>query len=55
VERSVTEALDVASIFLTLKENQEEEKLPGLRDELLALLGRDQGNKTRWECLKYHV
>jgi hypothetical protein len=30
--------------------NHEEDKLPLLRDELPTLLGRDQGNNTRWEC-----
>jgi hypothetical protein len=38
-------------LFLTLRENHEEEKLLDLRDDLPALLGRDQGNNTRWDCL----
>jgi hypothetical protein len=35
--------------------NHEEEKLPGLRDDLPAFLGRDQGNGTRWDYLGYPV
>jgi hypothetical protein len=51
----VAEALDVAAISLTLRVNHEEDKLPGLRDDLPALLGRDQGNNTRWDYLGYPV
>jgi len=50
VERSATETLDVA-----VRENHEEDKLPHLRDDLPALLGEDQGNSTRWDCLGYPV
>jgi hypothetical protein len=50
------EALDVAAyLFLTLRENHEEDKFLGLRDDLPALLGRDQGNSTRRDCLGYPV
>jgi hypothetical protein len=42
-------------LSLTLKANHEEDKLPRLRDDLPALLGRDQGNNTRWECLRYPI
>jgi hypothetical protein len=41
--------------FLTLRANHEEEKFPSLRDVLPALLGRDQGNITRRDCLRYLV
>jgi hypothetical protein len=33
-------------IYLTLRANHEEDKFPGVRDVLPALLGRDQGNNT---------
>jgi hypothetical protein len=42
-------------LSLTLRENHEEEKFPGLRDDLPTLLGRDQGNNTRRYCLEYLV
>jgi hypothetical protein len=42
-------------LSLTLRENHEEEKFPSLRDDLPALLGRDQGNSTRRDCLGYPV
>jgi hypothetical protein len=35
--------------------NHKEEKFLGLRDELPALLGRDQGNNTRRDFLGYPV
>jgi hypothetical protein len=41
--------------LLILRVNHEEEKLPHLRDDLLALLGKDHGNNTRWDCLGYLV
>jgi hypothetical protein len=43
------------NISLALRENHEEDKLPGLRDDLPALLGKDQGNITRWDWLGYPV
>jgi hypothetical protein len=42
-------------LFLILRVNHEEEKLPCLRDDLSALLGRDQGNNTGWDYLRYPV
>ena len=42
-------------ISLTLRANHEEDKLPNLRDELSAFLGRDQENNTRWDYLGYPV
>jgi hypothetical protein len=42
-------------ISLILRANHEEEKLPHLRDDLPALLRRDQGNNTRWDFLGYPV
>jgi hypothetical protein len=42
-------------LSLTLRANHEEEKFLGLRDDLLALLGKDQGNITRRDCLGYPV
>jgi hypothetical protein len=39
------------NIPLTLSENHEEDKLHGLRDDLPALLGRDQKNGGRWDYL----
>jgi len=42
-------------LSLTLRENHEEEKFPGLRDDLPALLGGYQGNNTRRDCLGYPV
>jgi hypothetical protein len=38
---------------LTLRANHKEDKFPGLRDDLLAFLGKDQGNSTRKDCLGY--
>jgi hypothetical protein len=38
-------------LSLILRENHEEDKITRLRDDLPALLGRDQGNNTRWDCL----
>jgi hypothetical protein len=35
--------------------NHEEEKLSYMRDDLLALLGRNQGNGCRWDYLEYPV
>jgi hypothetical protein len=35
--------------------NHEEDKLPGLRDDLPAFLGRDQGNGGRWDYLWYLI
>jgi hypothetical protein len=35
--------------------NHEEDKFPSLRDDLLALLGKYQGNTTRRDCLGYLV
>jgi hypothetical protein len=35
--------------------NQEEEKLPGLRDDIPAFLGRYQGNGGRWNYLGYLI
>jgi hypothetical protein len=40
-------------LSLIPRENHEEYKLPHLRDELPSLLGRYQGNITRWGCLEY--
>jgi hypothetical protein len=42
-------------LSLILKVNHEEEKIPHLRYDLPALLDRDQGNNTRWDCLRYLV
>jgi hypothetical protein len=42
-------------LSLTLRGNHEEDKFPSLRDDLLALLGRDQGNITRRDCLRYPI
>jgi hypothetical protein len=42
-------------ILITLRENHKEDKLLGLRDDLLAFLGRNQGNSTRRDCLRYLV
>ena len=42
-------------LSLILRANHEEDKLPRLRDDLHALLGRDQGNNTRWDRLVYPV
>ena len=36
-------------LSLVLRANHEEDKLPHLRDDLPALLIRDQGNITRWD------
>jgi hypothetical protein len=56
VERLAVETLDVVVIFsLILRVNHEEDKLPRLRDDLPALLSRDQGNSTRWDCLGYPI
>jgi hypothetical protein len=43
------------NLSLTLRVNHEEEKILGLRDDLPALLGRDQGNGHRWDYLGYPV
>jgi hypothetical protein len=43
------------NISLTLRENHKEEKLPILINDLPALLGKDQGNSTRWDYLGYPV
>jgi hypothetical protein len=43
------------NLSLTLRANHEEGKLPGLRDDLPALLCRDQGNDNRWDYLMYPV
>jgi hypothetical protein len=43
------------NISLTLRVNHEEDKFPSLRDDLPTFLGRDQGNSTRRECLRYPV
>jgi hypothetical protein len=43
------------NLSFTLRENHEEENLPSMRDDLPTLLGIDQGNSTRWDCLRYHV
>jgi hypothetical protein len=43
------------NLSLTLRENHEEDKILGLRNDLLSLLGRDQGNNTRWDYLGYPV
>jgi len=42
-------------IFLILRENHEEYKLPSLIDDIYALLVRDQGNIIRWDCLEYPI
>jgi hypothetical protein len=35
--------------------NREEEKIPSMRDDLPALLGRDQGNDGRWDYIEYPI
>jgi hypothetical protein len=56
VERSVRRDPGCGcDLLLILRENHEEDKIPRLRDDLPALLGRDQGNSTRWDCLRYPV
>jgi hypothetical protein len=35
--------------------NHEEDKLASMRDELPALLDKDQGNDSRWDYLGYPV
>jgi hypothetical protein len=42
-------------LSFTLRVNHEEEKFPGLRDDLPALLRRDQGNNTRRDYLRYPI
>jgi hypothetical protein len=42
-------------LLVILRVNQKEEKLPCLREDLPALISRDQGNNTRWDCLGYPV
>jgi hypothetical protein len=42
-------------ISFTLILNHEEEKFPSPRDDLPALIGKDQGNNTRWDFLGYPV
>jgi hypothetical protein len=39
------------NVSLILRENHEEDKLFHLRDDLPALLGRDKGNRNRWDCI----
>jgi hypothetical protein len=55
VERLDEETLDVDVLSVILRANHEEGKLPHLRDDLPAFLSRDQGNNTRWDCLRYPV
>ena len=43
------------NIPLTMSVNHEEDKLPSLRDDLPALLCKDQGNGSRWYYLGYPV
>ena len=40
-------------LSLILRANNEEDKLPHIRDDLPTLLSKDQGNNTRWDCLGY--
>jgi hypothetical protein len=42
-------------LSLALRANYEEEKFPCLGDDLPTLLGRDQRNSTRRNCLGYPV
>jgi hypothetical protein len=42
-------------LSLTLRVNHKEDKFMSLRDDLHALLGRDQGNSTKRDCLGYPV
>ena len=42
-------------LSLTLRVNHKEYKFPNLRDDLPTLLGRDQGNSTRWDYLGYPI
>jgi hypothetical protein len=42
-------------LLLILRANHKEDKHRHLRDELLAFLGKDQGNSTRWDYLRYPV
>jgi hypothetical protein len=42
-------------LSLTLEMNHEEDKFPSLRDDLPAFLGRDQGNITRRDYLRYPI
>jgi hypothetical protein len=42
-----------SDLSLILRVNHQEDKLTHLRDDLPALLGRDQGNITRWDFLWY--
>jgi hypothetical protein len=41
------------NISLTLRANHKEDKFLDLRDDLPTLLGRDQENSTRRDCLRY--
>jgi hypothetical protein len=43
------------NISLTLRANHEEDKLPSIRNYVLALVGRYQENGTRWDYLGYIV
>jgi hypothetical protein len=40
-------------LFLILRVNHEEEKIPRLGDGLLSFLGRGQGNNSRRDYLRY--
>ena len=42
-------------LLLSLRANHEEDKFSGLRDDLLTLLDKYQGNNTRRDCLRYPV
>jgi hypothetical protein len=42
-------------ISFILRVNHKEGKIPYLRDDLPALLSRDQGNNTRWDYLGYPI
>ena len=44
-----------SDLLLSLRENHEEDKLPHLIDDLPALPTIDQGNSTRWDCLRYLI
>jgi hypothetical protein len=43
------------NLSLTLRVNHEEDEPPGLRNEILSWLGKDQGNNTRWDYLRNPV
>jgi hypothetical protein len=38
-----------------MRVNHKEYKLPSLRNDLLALVGKDQENSIRWDYLEYPV